>query len=478
MDSSFDDCLRDADRWQLLCHSFQSGNNKNENMKAVPQTKSHCPSANTVLFKKLRTIKDDITSVPLNNTEIVAKATGRIDDAARPYRSRSDHNQRMCSNHQKLAPTFMTNRVQFLESHNEQLWARVKRLMRDLDLTEAVMKRGEMARADLTNRLQAYETFIAEMFRRLNGTGIVKITDESGKQIVIRKVKTKELSYMRGEKDTLVSIPEISLVKNIARRHAEATVKCKVEKVSQEMSTLPDVSIKIEETVAQSSGDDRLVSKREHTYNRRRDTYNLNETIDEPSLWVKNEFPEVVPSTVEIPSNSESPRGYVTKEAMGATNEADDNTCKDNCKIEETNRVEGKARKMKNSAVDDKEIAAKVDPFAATNSRVCCCDCHRNCSAASIANKKSGKGNAQEWALECRCDLEVANGIYRVIDKSVESLKHCLKTHATEDTSSANATHMGKLEQRPENTVDDKAFRSVSPTILITGKNDKVAIIT
>ncbi|XP_076629184.1 uncharacterized protein LOC143345697 [Colletes latitarsis] len=428
----------------------------------------HCPYSDIVQFKKLRTkcnIKEDATSVPLNKTEIVAKGTGRIEDSAQPHRSRSDHNQRMCLNHPKLAPTFMTNRVQFLESHNEQLGARVKRLTRDLDLTEAVMKREKMAGADLTNRLQAYETFIAKMFRRLNGTGIVKITDESGKQIVIQKVKTKELSYTYGEKDTLVSIPEISLLKNIARRHAEATVKCKVEKFSQEMSTLPDVSIKIEETVAQNSGDDRLVFKKEYTP--RRDTKNLNENIEQPSLWVKNEFSE----------NSESPRGYVTKEAMGATNEADDNTCKDNWKIEETNRVEGKARKMKNSTVGDKEIVVKVDPFAATNSRVCCCDCHRNCSAASIANKKSDKGNAQEWALECQCDLEVANGIYRVIDKSVASLKQCLKTHATEDTPSTNATHLEKLEQRPENTIDDKAFRSVSPTILITGKNDKVAII-
>lgn len=82
---------------------------------------------------------------------------------------------------------------------------------------------------------------------------------------------------------------------------------------------------------------------------------------------------------------------YVTKEATGATNEANVNACTDNCKIEETNRVEGNASEMKNNAVDDKEIVEKLGPFVATNSRVACCDCHRDSSAVPPANKKSDK---------------------------------------------------------------------------------------
>lgn len=68
-------------------------------------------------------------------------------------------------------------------SHNEQLGARVGRLTRDLELTEAAVTREKMARLALANKLQAHETFVTEMFRCLNLTGAVKIKDKTGQKV-------------------------------------------------------------------------------------------------------------------------------------------------------------------------------------------------------------------------------------------------------------------------------------------------------
>lgn len=61
----------------------------------------------------------------------------------------------------------------------------MNRLTRDLELTEATVKSERMAQTVLTKKLQAYETFIADMFKCLNIMGTVKIMDKSGKEVLI-----------------------------------------------------------------------------------------------------------------------------------------------------------------------------------------------------------------------------------------------------------------------------------------------------
>lgn len=80
---------------------------------------------------------------------------------------------------------FRHYQVQFLMLHNEQLVARMGRLTRDLELTEAAVKSEKMAQAVLTRRLQAYETFVADMFKCLNLRGTVRILDKTGQEVSI-----------------------------------------------------------------------------------------------------------------------------------------------------------------------------------------------------------------------------------------------------------------------------------------------------
>lgn len=61
----------------------------------------------------------------------------------------------------------------------------MNRLTRDLELTEATVKSERMAQTVLTKKLQAYEMFIADMFKCLNIMGTVKIMDKSGKEVFI-----------------------------------------------------------------------------------------------------------------------------------------------------------------------------------------------------------------------------------------------------------------------------------------------------
>lgn len=68
--------------------------------------------------------------------------------------------------------------------HNEQLAARVGRLTRDLELTEAAVRSEKVARTALNKTLQAYETFVADMFKCLSLTGTVKILDKTGKEVL------------------------------------------------------------------------------------------------------------------------------------------------------------------------------------------------------------------------------------------------------------------------------------------------------
>ncbi|XP_015589852.1 uncharacterized protein LOC107265190 isoform X2 [Cephus cinctus] len=103
--------------------------------------------------------------------------------------------RRICQNcekpmdHSKLA----LGRARSLVSHNS-LVARVARLERDLELAEGSVKHARMARANLTNRLRAYESFVTEMLKSLALKGIVKIMDAQGKEIILKRVNTRNLS--------------------------------------------------------------------------------------------------------------------------------------------------------------------------------------------------------------------------------------------------------------------------------------------
>ncbi|XP_054003266.1 uncharacterized protein LOC128889569 [Hylaeus anthracinus] len=365
--------------------------------------------------------------------------------------------------------------IQFLMSHNEQLGARVGRLLRDLELTETAVKREKMARMVLTNRLQTYETFVAEMFRSLNVIGVVKITDKVGNQIIAQKIKPNELSSMNDEQvDKCISIPEISMlnqsIENMGSNHDETMEKMNIEEVPRGMSSLINESLKNKETISHDPRADRSVPKREHTP--RLDTKHLNVILSGEQLPWPEKFSEVTSSMVEMASSPGSQRGcYVTKEATGATNEADDNACRDNCKIEESNRVEGKAKETKNSAVDEKDVVGSLDSLE-LNSRECSGTCHHNCSVKSTTNKQFDK----EWALVCQCDFEVTNGVRRLTDKSMANLKHYLETHATNDVP-MNTTLSTNLEGGSENPIDFETLRPKPSAILIKGRDAKFSII-
>ncbi|XP_053980858.1 calcium-binding and coiled-coil domain-containing protein 2-like [Hylaeus volcanicus] len=431
---------------------------------------------------KLNGCAPSIGSLPPNYTEkFIApiKTPKMFDDVIRPHRSFSDHRQRTCRFHctTKLAPTITSNRIQFLMSHNEQLGARVGRLLRDLELTETAVKREKMARMVLTNRLQTYETFVAEMFRSLNVIGVVKITDKAGNQIIAQKIKPNELSSMNDEQvDKCISIPEISMlnqsIENMGWNHDETMEKMNIEEVPRGMSSLINESLKNKETISHDPRADRSFPKREHTP--RPDTKHLNVILSgEQQLPWPEKFSEVTSSMVEMASSPGSQRGcYVTKEATGATNEADDNACRDNCKIEESNRVEGKAKETKNSAVDEKDIVGSLDSLESMNSRECSGTCHHNCSVKSTTNKQFDK----EWALVCQCDFEVTNGVRRLTDKSMANLKHYLETHATNDVP-MNTTLSTNLEGGSENPIDFETLRPKPSAILIKGRDAKFSII-
>lgn len=76
---------------------------------------------------------------------------------------------------------------------NEHLMARVGRLDRDLELTEAALKTEKSARTALSKKLHAYESFVEKMFKCLNGTGIVKMRDNTGKEVYSLKEFHKEV---------------------------------------------------------------------------------------------------------------------------------------------------------------------------------------------------------------------------------------------------------------------------------------------
>ncbi|XP_043520034.1 tax1-binding protein 1 homolog isoform X1 [Frieseomelitta varia] len=318
-------------------------------------------------------------------------------------RSLADHRNRTCRFCSKSA-SFTTNRIQFLLLHNEQLVARVGRLARDLELKEAAVKSERMAQAVLTKRLQAYETFVADMLKRLNLTGTIKIKDKMGKEMIVQKVKSKDEAEDKPlpvlEVSMLNQSPESATKINETKEVARAsnlfdTVNNEEDKVSKDFAE-SGFSVKIEPDEGEQNFEVTLsVEKEQSQFDRR---------ISMSATGFREDGEKRCDS-------------YVTKEATGAICQRVDNTCGVTCKIEQPNCVEGKPEDAVNMVHGDKKTMGKLDPVINLDSPKCCCDCHsKTCSSI----KKFDNDGVNEWVLQCECDLEVADRMYQMIDNYAE----------------------------------------------------------
>ncbi|KAF3423503.1 hypothetical protein E2986_05055 [Frieseomelitta varia] len=254
---------------------------------------------------------------------------------------------------------FRYYQIQFLLLHNEQLVARVGRLARDLELKEAAVKSERMAQAVLTKRLQAYETFVADMLKRLNLTGTIKIKDKMGKENLFDTVNNEE--------------------DKVSKDFAESGFSVKIEPDEGEQNF--EVTLSVEKEQSQF---DRRIS---------------------------------MSATGFREDGEKRCDSYVTKEATGAICQRVDNTCGVTCKIEQPNCVEGKPEDAVNMVHGDKKTMGKLDPVINLDSPKCCCDCHsKTCSSI----KKFDNDGVNEWVLQCECDLEVADRMYQMIDNYAE----------------------------------------------------------
>ncbi|XP_068973357.1 uncharacterized protein [Bombus flavifrons] len=364
-----------------------------------------------------------IVSPTTSNVGKILRSSKSIDnflESHRTCRSFAEHSQRTCRFCSKSV-SFTTNRVQFLMLHNEQLVARMGRLTRDLELTEAAVKSEKMAQAVLTRRLQAYETFVADMFKCLNLRGTVRILDKTGQEIIVQKVKPKNLPLMRDETgDKPVPILEVSMLNQSSElkecNDGSTTNINEMEKVPRVLN-LCETEDNEERVTLKYFKDDGFSVKKE---------LNENEKNFEITLSVEEGQPqfdkEILISEAPISKDREEQcDSYVTKEATGTTNQRGDEICTVNCKIEQPNGVEDKSEDGKNIVYDDKKIVKQLDSLITGDSSKCCCDCHLNMSKTCSSNKKFDKGNVNEWALQCECDLKVSDGMYQMIDNYAEN---------------------------------------------------------
>ncbi|XP_017758554.1 PREDICTED: uncharacterized protein LOC108549595 [Eufriesea mexicana] len=331
----------------------------------------------------------------------------------RVSRAFADQRQRTCRFCSKSA-SFTTNKVQFLLLHNEQLAARVNRLTRDLELTEAAVRSEKMARAASNKRLQAYETFVADMFKCLNLTGTVKIMDKAGREIIVQEVKRKNLPPTRDESgDKSVPILEVSM------SNRPSAMKEKNEETnSNEVENIPRVSSSFRENnrVGKDWEEDADYSmKAEINTNEDEKNLEITMSVEEEEVQFQK---KVSLTSIEVRESRENHRGgYVTKEATGTTNQREDTIYRVTCNIEQPNCVEDKPEDAK-SGIYDKKMAEYSS--ATVNCSKCCCDWHLNAAKAHCENKGFDNDNSNDWALQCECDLEVSDDIYRMIDNYAE----------------------------------------------------------
>ncbi|KAK1134852.1 hypothetical protein K0M31_007621 [Melipona bicolor] len=313
----------------------------------------------------------------------------------RPF---ADHRNRTCRFCSKSA-SFTTNRIQFLLLHNEQLVARVGRLARDLELTEAAVKSERMAQAVLTKRLQAYETFVADMFKCLTLTGTVKITDKMGKELIVQKVKPKDEAD-----DKPLPVLEVSML----NQSPESTTKTNETKEVARVSNLSDTANNEEDKLSKDFAESGFSVKMEP--NESEQNFEITLSVEEQSRFDR----QISMSAAGFREDGEKRcDSYVTKEATGAISQRKDNTRGVTCKVEQPNCVEGKPEDAENVVHDDKKTTGKLDPVINFDSPKCCCDCHsKTCSSI----KNFDNDGANEWVLQCECDLEVADRTYRMID--------------------------------------------------------------
>ncbi|XP_028523577.1 tax1-binding protein 1 homolog [Apis cerana] len=369
-----------------------------------------------------------ILSPTIGNTGKIIGCSRSTDNIVQSYRTRrsfGDQRQKMertCRFCSKSA-SFTTNRVQFLVLHNEQLVSRVNRLTRDLELTEATVKSERMAQTVLTKKLQAYEMFIADMFKCLNIMGTVKIMDKSGKEMIVQKIKPKDLPLMRDEAgDKPLPILEVSMLNQSSEMkeyNNEATIK--VERV-ENIPQLPHM-FKIEDNkevmIKNWKKDIEFSVKKEFTAVKEEKKFDISLSVEEQQPQFDTNIS--IEATGIKEEDHENRRGsYITKEATGTTNEPEDDTCKATCKIEQFNCAEDKLDDTKNTIYDEKNIRQNMDSLISVDSLKCCCDCHLNTSKTLSINKKIDNDNVKEWALQCECDLEISDEMYQMIDNYAE----------------------------------------------------------
>ncbi|XP_026673628.1 uncharacterized protein LOC108630125 isoform X1 [Ceratina calcarata] len=378
-----------------------------------------------------------------------------------------DQRQRTCRFCMK-STSFTTNRIQFLLLHNQQLVARINRLDRDLELTEASVKNERTAKAALMKRLRAYETFVADLFRNLNVAGIVKIVDKSRKEVIVKRVKSKELISMRDEKgDKSLPIVDLSILSRSEKFNEckeKQEINCmlnRMEEIIHEPNLLSE-SEDEEKTVKIMENDLSHPMKKELVANREEKDFEIIVSIDEQQRRYTSDNPITVTELTEsqwyvkifengrhllqiaLFSNSSYP--YVTKEVTAGRRE--DNGCRATCKNEQPISVEGNSEHAKDIVGDDKRTTDNGNTSLVGSSK-CCCDCHLNASKSHGANNNFDNDNVKEWALECECDLEIYDRTYQIIDN---------------------------LAMEPDSSTVETANDGLS-AILIKGRNSKFTVI-
>ncbi|XP_034174756.2 uncharacterized protein LOC117601722, partial [Osmia lignaria lignaria] len=335
----------------------------------------------------------------------------------------ADQPRRTCRhcNNSRFDSSFTTKKVQFLSLLNEHLMARVGRLDRDLDLTEAALKSEKMARTVLSKKLQAYQSFVEKMFKCLNSTGIVNFRDQTGKEITVEKVKSKELSSIRVQQgDKFVPVPEVSMLHRSSeckKCNDEETAEAnKTVEILQGVNLISDEALKKEQNVPYDFDED-IEKVLENLYK-------------QPSLAVETSI--TAPKIQEASVNQSD--FYATKEANKAVNEQEDNE------------------------VELKGTESNVD------------DCHSNDFKIFDDNLKFDENNLQEWVLEGECCLKISNKIHQMMDNVEMNLENCLKNHENRDASS-------EMSENMETGTNRDKVRSKTFTVTIKCRNAKFSTI-
>nr|XP_012139954.1 PREDICTED: uncharacterized protein LOC100878890 [Megachile rotundata] len=352
-----------------------------------------------------------------------SKSIDSILEAHRTTCGYSDQRRRPCRvcHASKFDSSYTANKAQFLTLLNEQLMARVGRLERDLGLTEAALKNEKMARMTLSKKLHIYESFVDEMFRRLNAVDMVKVRDTMKREITIQKVKSKELSSIRDQQgDKSVPIPEVSMFNR-----------------SSEYQTYNDEEItetnKTQEILQQPNLSDDFVK-----------------VIHNPELMRELFIKDEATMTVDNSEVNSVMGEFVKEMTVPKVEDSDNQRCRTK---EETNTINGQGDK-----VDYKIEENCVQKLNETEDNVD--------SKEINSNQISAENNLQEWVLEGECYLKMSNRMHQMIDNVERSLKNCLKAQGIHIESDTPKSMDSKNQETPQTS-----------SVLIKCCNAKLSII-